>query len=382
MNKYKKIVVKIIVLLLFFLFSFTIILVANGYWFDFKLQKLRKTSIIHLHSEKPLLDLNISVNDKLIADKMPVLIKGLEAGEYKLNIQKNGFQPINSQVEVETEVVTKLSNLKLIPDNIETSIAQVEKIETGYTVAYLTDKFLILNGKDDVLIYKLINYRFSDKVSLKDIDLTKGVREVNDRLLLKRNDGRELVYGYENQILIKSELERQVRFENLQILGEIIVLFRGDRSIILNRHFKDVKSARLIDNKILIVQNSDLKQDVYLVENESVGLIMRDSINDPVWFGNDIYLVNSLNALYRYDLAKAELFYVMEIPDVKIVGSIGYPWLVTKMIENDNITWKIFNVELKEKFNLLNTESGKFDLKAIGENLIRIYPDRIEKFEF
>lgn len=88
-----------------------VLLLASGYRFDFKTGTIRGTGIISVSStpDGALVYLNDTPQDATNTS-----IINLDPSTYSMRIEKDGFSPWNRQVEVKTELVTKVDAL-LIP---------------------------------------------------------------------------------------------------------------------------------------------------------------------------------------------------------------------------------------------------------------------------
>ena len=160
--------------LAFCLVSAYALFLAYGYNVDLQHRNIEKTSIIDLASRYS--ELRVYMNDKLIGNSLPLQIKDLVAGVYKLTVQKSGFLPWNRDLQVTTDVVSKVDDLVLVPENAAALTVQLSHFSEKSRYFYGKDFFIVLSPDKDylTLVYLL------DRGTMKEEELKLARKDIAD----------------------------------------------------------------------------------------------------------------------------------------------------------------------------------------------------------
>lgn len=170
-KKILKVAFQILFVLLFISISSYALLAAYGYQVDVLKQNIVKTSIIDLANTYN--DVKVYLNNKQVAEKLPFQIKSIDPGEHYLLIIKEGFIPWQRKVEVGLNVVTKINDIMLIPENFDIYNKNFE-IGFEYDFFISSNKWILFISKKNNKIhaYKL-NENGSFLIDTLNINLDK-----------------------------------------------------------------------------------------------------------------------------------------------------------------------------------------------------------------
>lgn len=99
-------------ILFFILVAIVLVVYARGYRIDFVDKKLITTGAISL--EGNLKDIKITLDKNYVGDRLPYVINDLVPGQnYRVIITKNGYQPWEEDVYVESEKITEFGPIRL-----------------------------------------------------------------------------------------------------------------------------------------------------------------------------------------------------------------------------------------------------------------------------
>lgn len=121
----------------FFVTSPLLVLYTAGYRYDFKngiIQEIGAISIDVLPKNA-----NVFLNDKKIQGKMPIRLKNVSPGKYKIKISADGFYDWEKEITVETKQTVYFKEIKLIKKSSPEKIGdgQIEKISLSSDSKYL-----------------------------------------------------------------------------------------------------------------------------------------------------------------------------------------------------------------------------------------------------
>lgn len=143
-----------ILIMSFLIFAFLLMLVANGYNFNFKTFKLQKTGMIILKGSSG--EVTIAVNSKKSKNSLPIKLNRLMPGRYDIKIEKENcqtwervFQLEGGQAIVKDNVVLFFTNPKVKEkSNNPTDIAALENnFKTGSNNLKIKNNEIWLNNK-------------------------------------------------------------------------------------------------------------------------------------------------------------------------------------------------------------------------------------------
>lgn len=122
---------------------------AYGYNLDIKHRNIEKTSIIDLASRYD--DVRVYLDDKIIGNGLPLQIKDLLPGFYDLSVVKLGYLPWRRQIEVQTDIVSKIEDVVLVPEHADTLIGQLVHFPENSRYFFGKDFFIVTSEGHDYL---------------------------------------------------------------------------------------------------------------------------------------------------------------------------------------------------------------------------------------
>ena len=163
---------------------------SYGYNYDLSQRHLQKTSIIDITPKYS--DLRIFLDDRFLGNNLPFQIKDVMPGAYRLSIEKNGFVPWKRILPVQTDFVTKVEDVLLVPTDMTSAIRQLGHFDP------LSRFFL---GRDSLVVmvptqkyFTLVS--FLDKGTLKEEEIQLSRSNIQDislypaeRFLVTFDDG-------------------------------------------------------------------------------------------------------------------------------------------------------------------------------------------------
>jgi len=165
-------ILKTIGVLLFCAVSGYALFLAYGYNLDLKHQNIEKTSIIDIASRYP--EVRVYLDEKIIGNSIPLQIKDLLPGFYNLSVNKLGYLPWNRKLEVQTDIVTKVDDVVLVPEHSETLVQQLVRFPEDSRYFFSKDFFIVHSAGHDylTLVYLLEQGKMKEeelKLSRQDI---------------------------------------------------------------------------------------------------------------------------------------------------------------------------------------------------------------------
>lgn len=148
---------------------------AFGYNVDLQGRHIEKTSIIDVVSRYP--EVRVYLDDKIIGNSLPLQIKDLLPGFYNLSVNKLGFLPWSRKLEVQTDFVTKVDDVVLVPENPDALLQQLVHFPEQSRYFYGKDFFIVLSpGHDYLTLVYLLN---EGKIKEEELKLSRqDIRDV------------------------------------------------------------------------------------------------------------------------------------------------------------------------------------------------------------
>ena len=166
---------------------------AYGYNLDLQHRNIEKTSIIDLASRYA--ELRVYMNDKLIGNSLPLQIKDLVAGIYKLTVQKSGFLPWSRDLAVTTDVVSKVDDLVLVPENAAALTSQLSHFSEKSRYFYGKDFFIVLSPDQDYLtLVSLLDRGTMKEEELKLVN--KDIKNIADIHIYSEQNGQKFLITF------------------------------------------------------------------------------------------------------------------------------------------------------------------------------------------
>ncbi len=147
---------------------------AYGYNVDLANRHIEKTSIIDVASRYP--DVRVYLDDKLVGNSIPLQMKDLLPGFYDLTMSKLGYLPWSRKLEVQTDIVTKVDDVLLVPDHPDTLVQQLAHFPLQSKYYFSKDFFIVLTPDSDylTLVYLL------DNGAMKEEELKLSKQDIQD----------------------------------------------------------------------------------------------------------------------------------------------------------------------------------------------------------
>lgn len=204
MNKkrFARFLLKFLSFLAFFAVSFLALFLAFGYRSDPFFRHIQKTSIIDITNRYR--DIEVFLDGKLETTQLPYEIKGVLPGSHLLTVLKPGVFPWKQQIRVRADVVTKVSDILLFPEDLTplmkvlSSFVEDAKFFTGKDVLVVTrpkQSFMTVISLSDGGTFE------QDEIQLDRSDLQKVDIFSEDRFLLTFEDGSHEYLDFTRAIL-------------------------------------------------------------------------------------------------------------------------------------------------------------------------------------
>lgn len=160
--------------LLFCAVSGYALFLAYGYNLDLQNRHIEKTSIIDVVSRYR--DIRVYMDDRIIGNALPLQIKDLLPGSYQLAVSKLGYLPWKRLLSVRTDIVTKVDDVVLVPENLNDFTHQLVHFPDESRYFWGKDFFIVQNPNHDylTLVYLL------EKGTMKEEELKLSRQDIGD----------------------------------------------------------------------------------------------------------------------------------------------------------------------------------------------------------
>lgn len=147
---------------------------AFGYNLDLQNRHIEKTSIIDVPGRYS--EAMVYLDGKIIGNSLPLQIKDLVPGFYDLSISKLDYLPWSRNLQVHTDIVTKVDDVVLVPKNTEKLVQQLVHFPEKSRYFYGEDFFVVLTEGHDylTLVYLL------KEGTMKEEELKLSRQDVQD----------------------------------------------------------------------------------------------------------------------------------------------------------------------------------------------------------
>jgi hypothetical protein len=196
-----------------------IILYAMGFTFDFQKQIFTSTGGIYLKSLPPKAEIYIDDKPKGTTNK---LIKHLVPKIYNIKVIRDNYHPWDKELTVQPELVTRASNILLVPSNPKISLVATESQEYLFFVnpnkeeLYYISKNNLYRTKDEkLLVQSVTNYIiykdgiiYLDNVSGKifELDLTSlKSAQIFEQVFPNMNKGKWILSDDNKKLLCQKD---------------------------------------------------------------------------------------------------------------------------------------------------------------------------------
>ncbi len=147
---------------------------AYGYNVDLQHQHIEKTSIIDVANTYP--EVRTYLDDKLIGNSLPLQVKDLLPGFYNLSISKLGYLPWSRKLQVQTDFVTKVDDVVLVPEHTDNLVQQLVHFPQQSRYFFGKDFFIVLSpGQNYLTLVSLMN-----QGTMKEEELKLARQDIQD----------------------------------------------------------------------------------------------------------------------------------------------------------------------------------------------------------
>ncbi|MFH2105515.1 MAG: PEGA domain-containing protein [Parcubacteria group bacterium] len=130
MKRWKRRIFFVFAIAIFFLVSPLAILYTSGYRYDFSDKSLKKIGMVIIESTPE--NVNLYINDQLVADKTPYKQSSVFPDVYNIKITKDDYTTWEKNLAVESKLVTWVSNARIFPLNPSTKVIAQKSAITDF----------------------------------------------------------------------------------------------------------------------------------------------------------------------------------------------------------------------------------------------------------
>lgn len=186
-----KLLLKIVSVLLFLAVSVLTLFFAYGYRFDPEKNDVQKVSIIDVQGK--LREVRLLLDGMKVATELPYQIKNLIPGTYEVQIEKEGFTPWKRRVAVETDFVSIVNDVLLVPQDLSTYRKAEVTLSKDMDNYYGRD--FVVEHKKGTKTLHLLSLVSKGKMADEIIELAR-----NDLSSLQIYDGRVVVLNFPGRV--------------------------------------------------------------------------------------------------------------------------------------------------------------------------------------
>lgn len=317
---FKKIILVTGVAALFILVTIYIIISAQGKQF-LPTGEIINTGIIRINS-KPQ-DVSVFINDKKV-NKTENRVEGIEPGEVKIKLTREGYLDWEKTVTIEAGLVTDLY-AQLFPQELnfeQITSTNVDRIFFGMNTDFIfytiTNTDIKTNNSSENGIWKLkltrnlFNIGTNEPTEIFTFDKAtlEAIKDGNYNIIVSPDNNKvALIMPSINKILIVNANDQNATFDLTEKLGffpKKISWFRGSDSLIIDND-KVLFEYEINSNQMRIVSiNSNTDELNYAVNSNFILFIRKDT-----------------NTIYQYQNGVAEPFkYIVPNPKKEVIESI------------------------------------------------------------
>lgn len=172
-----RLLLRIFVVLAFCVVSAYALFFAYGYNLDLQHRNIEKTSIIDIPSHYS--EVRVYVDDKLTGNSLPLQLKDLLPGFYRLAVNKLGFLPWSRNLEVRTDLVTKVDDLVLVPENTDSLQKQLARFPDDSRYFFGEDAVIVVSPQKNYLtVVHLLGQGTMQEEELQ-LHLSKDIKDIH-----------------------------------------------------------------------------------------------------------------------------------------------------------------------------------------------------------
>lgn len=114
LNKPLRQLILILLIMSFFIISPLVIFYTAGYRYDFATHQIKQTGVISIDVEPR--DVHVRLNDVAISKRIPIRLPNRAPGTYHLSITRDGYQPWERDITVESNKTTYIRGISLFKE--------------------------------------------------------------------------------------------------------------------------------------------------------------------------------------------------------------------------------------------------------------------------
>lgn len=180
----------IIYLAIIILISAYLIIIANGYKIHYQTKSIQKTGMIYLKSEPK--DVQVYINDKLMANKTPYKLAEVFADRYEAKISKDGYWNWQKTFKVESGKTSANEYIQLfLQEPQKMSVSEEEKKSFASLLDDWPAKGLEIKNISEIWFNDVYITRFSQEI--KNVswhtDLKHIILQIDKEILIMEPDG-------------------------------------------------------------------------------------------------------------------------------------------------------------------------------------------------
>ena len=362
MTKALSLGLKFLFVVAFILACVVALFVANGYIIDLKDRDIKSTGIVDIRSFNST-TADVRLDEIKVAESLPYQIKGLIAGDYKVDVLKVGYFPFSKKVRVINNFVKKIDEVLFWPYEIDKVFVQVKGLGTELSLMYMQGNVLAIfdKAKRTLYFYEVVDMKLVElavtrvssddlkKVDLKDniyyLEFGNGKRYLGNilgRELLEITLPNQFVFAGEGYLYGNGNL---VFFENFNM--KITKVFYGMKDNVRNIRMIAAKNS---GEKYLLIRDVDDVRSLYLIDGDKLVRIVRGVVGEPiVSHRNGILFVDRDLGLVNFSVSKGFKFLGMFNGDSKLISWIqDYNYFMyekgneiyVRDLEGENV-WKV-----------------------------------------
>lgn len=395
MRKILKIAIYIFGVFVFVSVAGYALLTAYGYQFDLLRRNIIKTSILDIDNK--LNDVSVFLNEDFISYTLPHQIKNLAPGNYNLSVLRPGYKTWEKKVKLEEDIATRVSDIILVPEDIE-SVSKIIKDNFTFTDFIYNKKYVVFINQNLKHI-QVFSFNKNGEYSLETISYSF------DDLIhsFYFADLDRIVFGYEDSVHIIDLRDKKINrimipgnFDNLYVFfnpnlqafylnsGSIYTADIDENSSMKSNTLAFKYSDTPIQNFIIKKYNSDIyirfNNALYVFENGLIHKIDDDVISMPIFTGRgEMLYLKKGQEIVEYDFETEQLDLLARFADqvetVEVFGTGKHLFL------NKSNILSICDLEIKNCFKLLDIHSNdEFIIPPGAKFFLRFMDNRLIKY--
>lgn len=297
-----------LIIIIFFIASPLIVYYAKGYRFDFQNFEFTKTGTISIKTIPR--NAAIFINAERYPNNSPTKIDSLKPKQYRIQITKEGYLPWEADLSVKPELVTSVTHVILLPDDLEEE-SLIHGNILNFSFSLDKEKIIYnLRGKDQGIYLKDLKGGAITKISDVYFDEFSWSSD-NKKVILTRESeekGGENRYAY-------------LDLTGLEDPGSEFKIW--DIGSLFSDPIEDVRWQPGNSNRVFLIQNQDLYE--VNIEELAVSLLRKNIYGYTLTGGGSLYVQKQRNGYflisedYRISKSKKILCRVTEKDIYKII---------------------------------------------------------------